>query len=157
MRGLFALAFDCTDVMRPPIIFMVLAGIMGNIPLGRRPERHLTMIKFNAADVGVDAGDMVLFSDFEDDGPMWSQQGPRIARQTVSFSENYARPPSVTVTMSMLDMSNEGYTRADIQAENVSETGFEIVFRTWGDSKVARVRAAWQSIGELPSDEQWVL
>ena len=33
------------------------------------------------------------------------------------------------------------------KAEGISPEGFEIVFRTWGDTKVARVRVAWQAIG----------
>ncbi|MEJ6397547.1 H-type lectin domain-containing protein [Yoonia sp. 208BN28-4] len=105
--------------------------------------------------VGVDQGEVVLFSDFADDGEMWSGDGPRVRRHEVSFSEPYHVPPSVTVSMSMFDMSSSTNQRADIQAENITTSGFEIVFRTWEDTKIARVRAAWQSIGELPNDDTW--
>jgi hypothetical protein len=30
-----------------------------------------------------------------------------------------------------------------------------MVFRTWGDTRVARVRADWMAIGEQRSDEDW--
>ena len=43
-----------------------------------------------------------------------------------------------------------GYlNRADLTAENVSEKGFHLVFRTWGDTRVARVRADWLAIGAV--------
>jgi len=31
------------------------------------------------------------------------------------------------------------------------------VFRTWGDTRVARVRASWTAFGELPYGEEWDL
>ncbi|MGB5558157.1 MAG: H-type lectin domain-containing protein [Paracoccaceae bacterium] len=42
-----------------------------------------------------------------------------------------------------------------MSAEDVTPKGFSIVFRTWGDTRVARVRANWLSIGELRDDEDW--
>jgi hypothetical protein len=44
-----------------------------------------------------------------------------------------------------------------VQCEDITESGFAIVFRTWGDTKVARVRVAWQAIGELPHVDDWDL
>ncbi|MCK0119244.1 MAG: H-type lectin domain-containing protein [Yoonia sp.] len=107
--------------------------------------------------VGVDHGDVILFSDFEDDGEMWKGEGPRSARHSVTFSERYVDAPTVSLQMSMIDMSNDAFIRADLQPENISEAGFDIVFRTWGDSRVARIRVAWQAIGPLPSDDTWEL
>ena len=52
-------------------------------------------------------------------------------------------------------MSNSANMRADVQAEDITEDGFAIVFRTWGDSKIARVRVAWQAIGELRQADDW--
>jgi len=31
------------------------------------------------------------------------------------------------------------------------------VFRTWGDSKVARIRADWMAVGEVADDDAWDL
>jgi len=58
-------------------------------------------------------------------------------------------------TLSMIDMSNEAYLRGDLRAENITKTGFNIVFRTWADTKIARARVAWMSIGALPGDDAW--
>jgi len=35
--------------------------------------------------------------------------------------------------------------------------GFDLVFRTWGDTKVARVRIGWIAIGPVKSDDDWEL
>lgn len=107
--------------------------------------------------VGVDQGDVVLFSDFEDGGEMWTGRGPRERRRRIRFSEAYRRAPTVQVSLSMWDVDNSVGTRMDVAAEIVTEDGFDLVFRTWGDSKVARVRAAWMSFGELRHADDWEL
>ncbi|WP_377508383.1 H-type lectin domain-containing protein [Octadecabacter sp. R77987] len=107
--------------------------------------------------VGVDQGDVVLFSDFEHDGDMWTGEGPRVTRAHVQFSEVFRELPAVRVSISMWDMSNAANARADVQAEDVTCEGFAIVFRTWGDTKVARVRVSWQAIGEVPHGDEWEL
>ena len=43
----------------------------------------------------------------------------------------------------------------DISAENVTATGFEIVFRTWADTRVARIRADWIAIGPAKDEDDW--
>ncbi|MDJ0627964.1 MAG: H-type lectin domain-containing protein [Rhodobacter sp.] len=107
--------------------------------------------------VGVDQGSSVLFSDFENDGKMWAGDGPRTRRRKVKFSETFRSPPSVQVTMSMFDLDHKTNQRADITAEKITEAGFDIVFRTWGDSRIARVRADWMAIGELKDEDEWDL
>jgi hypothetical protein len=107
--------------------------------------------------IGVDQGETILFSDYEDNGEMWTGQGVRERRVTVKFSEPYRSAPMVHVNMSLLDMATGPSVRADLTAQNITPTSFEIVFCTWEDSRVARIRAAWISIGELIEDEQWQL
>ncbi|WP_090158449.1 H-type lectin domain-containing protein [Loktanella sp. DSM 29012] len=105
--------------------------------------------------VGIDQGDLVLFSDFEDDGAMWTGEGPRVTRQRVNFGELYADTPLVHVSLSMWDISNSANSRVDITSENIARDGFDVVFRTWGDTQVARVRVAWMAIGTLRSEDAW--
>jgi hypothetical protein len=107
--------------------------------------------------VGVDQGSTVIFSDFANNGPMWSGEGPREASVEVTFTERFRSIPAVHVSMSMWDTSGSINQRADLRAEDVSETGFFLVFRTWGDSKIARVRGDWMAIGELSHDDDWKL
>lgn len=114
----------------------------------KRLKTHLTAI---------DQGSEVMFSDFEDNGPMWVEPGPREARLSIRFDEPFASAPVVHVSLSMWDTAGEVNQRADLRAEAVTETGFDLVFRTWGDSKVARVRGDWMAIGEVHDDEEWNL
>ncbi|MEM8591575.1 MAG: H-type lectin domain-containing protein [Pseudomonadota bacterium] len=107
--------------------------------------------------IGVEQGEHVLFSDFENDGPMWSGTGPRMTRNPVRFSEPFKSIPSVHVGLSMWDMDSAPNARMDIKAEAVNEQGFEIVFRTWGDTRVARVRANWLAMGEIRDTDEWDL
>ncbi|MFG5384746.1 MULTISPECIES: H-type lectin domain-containing protein [unclassified Yoonia] len=115
------------------------------------------MRRLQSGTVGIDHGDVVLFSDFEHDGDMWRGEGPRQNRQAVVFATPYLNPPHVQVSISMWDISNKTNTRVDVQAENITNSGFDIVFRTWADTQVARARVAWTSIGELPNDDGWDL
>jgi hypothetical protein len=113
------------------------------------------MKRISSGLVGVDQGSEILFSDFEDDGPMWTGTGPRNIRQEVVFSEPFTVAPSVQVSMSMWDLDRETNPRADISAIDITETGFTLLFKTWGDTRVARVRADWLAIGALSDDEHW--
>lgn len=116
-----------------------------------------TMKRLGHHAIGIDQGDVFLFSDFERDGEMWSGTGPRQTRAHVAFSNRFLDLPAVTVGLSMWDMSNTSNARADVSAEDVTPDGFAIVFRTWGDTRIARVRVSWQAIGPVQDDEIWTL
>lgn len=108
------------------------------------------MLRFSHTAVGVQQGSAFLFSAFEDGGPMWTGRGPRVERIAVVFDTPFRDIPLVHVGLSMWDISVEGNQRVDITAEHVTPTGFILAFRTWGDTRVARVRADWLAIG--PAD-----
>lgn len=105
--------------------------------------------------IGVQQGSRILFSDFVNDGAMWAGSGPREVRQAQAFDERFAEAPVVTVGISMWDIDHQANSRADIAAENITAAGFEIVFRTWSDSRIARIRADWMAIGTTRSDDEW--
>ena len=107
--------------------------------------------------IGVDQGDLVLFSDYEDDGPMWSGDGARERRMRVPFSAPFRKPPAVHLSMSLMDMATGPSIRADLATRHITPEGFTILFRTWEDSRIARIRVAWMAVGELPDDEAWEL
>lgn len=115
------------------------------------------MRKLKSGVVGIDHGEVIMFSDFQDDGQMWRDTGPRKATAEVSFETPYTAPPHVQVSISMWDISNNTNSRADVQAEDITSTGFKIAFRTWNDTQVARIRVAWTAIGELPHEDDWEL
>lgn len=105
--------------------------------------------------VGILQGTRVLFSDFADGGAMWTGNGNRESRFLVTFKTPFNDVPAVQVSISMWDMDHQSNSRADITAENITAKGFHIVFRTWGDTRVARVRADWIAIGSVRDDDDW--
>ncbi|WP_420862788.1 H-type lectin domain-containing protein [Algirhabdus cladophorae] len=107
--------------------------------------------------VGITQGQVVLFSDYLDGGEMWTGEGQRVVRRRVIFDEAFAKPPSVTVSMTMWDADKDTNMRGDIAAQDVQADGFDLVFETWGDSRWARVRLGWMAIGEVIDDEGWQL
>ena len=113
------------------------------------------MLKMSYGKVGVARGSLVLFSDFQDGGAMWTGEGPREMRKVVTFSEAFSEPPVVQVSLSMWDIDQKHNPRMDISAAAVTETGCEIVFKTWGDTRVARVRADWLAIGPCAHEDNW--
>ena len=105
--------------------------------------------------IGVDQGSTILFSDFAHDGAMWTGSGPREVRQVLTFNEPFLSAPIVTVGISMWDIDHKTNARVDISAESVTAQGFEIVFRTWADTQIARIRADWTALGQTRDDDDW--
>lgn len=103
----------------------------------------------------MEKGSLVLFSDFEDDGPMWAGAGPREVRKTVKFSQPFLEPPMVTVSLSLWDIHHATNFRADLSADGVCESKFDVVFRTWGDTRIARMRADWMALGPVEHADNW--
>ncbi|MFK7752658.1 MAG: H-type lectin domain-containing protein [Sedimentitalea sp.] len=115
------------------------------------------MKRFSNHLIGVDQGDVVMFSDFEDGGDMWTGTGPRERRRSVEFATPFRTPPAVQTSVSLWDVDTGSAVRAEVSSANITETSFEIVFRTWLDTRVARIRVAWMAIGELPHEDDWDL
>lgn len=113
------------------------------------------MKKLRSHTIGVENGDVVLFSDYEDGGEMWTGSGQRERRLAVVFSEAFSQPPTVQLSPSLWDLDTKTIMRAEIISENTTESGFDLVFRTWGDTRIARMRIAWMAIGPLPADDDW--
>lgn len=105
--------------------------------------------------LGVQQGARILFSDFAHDGAMWTGAGPREVRQIQAFDQAFLAAPVVLVGISMWDMDHKVNSRGDISAENITATGFEIVFRTWSDSRIARIRADWTALGPTRGEDDW--
>lgn len=104
---------------------------------------------------GIEQGSRVLFSDYADGGVMWTGNGDRESRHLINFKQSFTEPPSVMVAISMWDIDHKHNARADLSAEKITEKGFQLVFRTWGDSRIARVRADWTAVGPVPDEDNW--
>ena len=113
------------------------------------------MKRISGHSVGVQQGEELLFSDYQNGGEMWTGAGQREVRRSVTFSDPFSTVPVVHVGLALWDMDHGANQRADLQADAVTTDGFELVFRTWGDTRVARLHATWLAIGELISEDQW--
>lgn len=115
------------------------------------------MRKFQNHLIGLQQGSRIMFSDFEYGGAMWTGRGPREMRVRIEFDEAFKTRPVVITNLAMFDMDEATNQRADLTHGNVTLDGFDLVFRTWGDTRIARVRADWTAIGEVRADDEWDL
>ncbi|KUF09732.1 H-type lectin domain-containing protein [Pseudoponticoccus marisrubri] len=115
------------------------------------------MKKIAGSMIGIEQGNDEVFSDFASGGEMWTGSGARERRKPVRFAEPFRVPPSVQVALSLWDMDQGANVRADIVADKITKTGFDLVFRTWSDTRVARVRMSWIAIGEVANEDDWEL
>lgn len=115
------------------------------------------MKKLHSHLLGIENGSIILFSDYQHDGVMWAGSGEREFRKVVVFEEPFLSVPVVQIGLSMWDFDNGTNQRADISAEMVNNEGFALVFRTWSDTRIARVRADWIAFGEVKDEEDWTL
>ncbi|MEC7297777.1 H-type lectin domain-containing protein [Salipiger bermudensis] len=113
------------------------------------------MQKLMSHAVGIDQGEAVLFQDFQDGGSMWTGDGHRERRQRIRFSEKFRKRPVVHCSLTLWDVDSTANVRADVQADRIGDDGFDIVFRTWGDSRIARARVGWMAIGEVGAPGDW--
>ncbi|MGX9356605.1 H-type lectin domain-containing protein [Roseobacteraceae bacterium S113] len=113
------------------------------------------MRRLSTGTIGIDQGVTSLFSHYESGGPMWTGEGDREIRARISFGEPFREAPNVHLSLALFDLDQQTNPRADLSAESVDETGFDAVFRTWGDTRVARIRISWMAIGPVRSEDDW--
>lgn len=113
------------------------------------------MRKFPSSRLGIDHGDLEVFSEFKDGGPMWTGAGPRERRRDVRFSESFLEPPVVQATVTLWDTDSSKNFRAQTTAEDITRNGCTLVVRTWSDSRIARLRMAWTAFGPVRNEDDW--
>ncbi len=113
------------------------------------------MKKFYTHPIGIDQGEAVLFSDFADGGEMWTGEGARERRTTIRFKEAFRSSPIVQIGVALWDVDTSSALRAEVQAQDVTPEGFTAVFRTWSDTRIARIRVTWTGIGEVAHEDDW--
>ncbi len=113
------------------------------------------MKKFLTHPIGIDQGETVLFSDFADGGDMWTGEGARERRTAIRFKEAFRSAPIVQIGVVLWDVDTSSALRAEVKAEDISHEGFSAVFRTWSDTRIARIRVSWTAIGEVSHQDDW--
>lgn len=97
--------------------------------------------------IGIAQGNTILFSHVDENGPMWHEDGDREVRETITFETPFEEPPVVQVSLTMWDADGSRNQRMDLFSENVTRKAFDVVFRCWDDSRVARIRVDWLAFG----------
>jgi hypothetical protein len=113
------------------------------------------MMQHIQGNFGNDQGEVMPFSHFENDGPMWSGTGEREVCHRVTFAVPFARPPVVHVSVTMWDLAAEVAARLDIRSQKIDQEGFTLRAGTWSDSRIARLRLSWLAFGACRDDDMW--
>lgn len=92
-------------------------------------------------------GEGEVFNHVDNNDFMWGGEGDRMVRQKVLFDTPFLGIPLVSVGISGIDASRAQNQRFHLRAENITCFGFELVFVTWGDTKIARASATWTATG----------
>ncbi|GAA6161339.1 MULTISPECIES: H-type lectin domain-containing protein [Ruegeria] len=113
------------------------------------------MKTFRTHPIGIDQGETVVFSEFSNGGDMWTGNGTRERRSAVTFRQPFRSAPVVQIGISLWDVDTTSALRAEVKAENTTNEGFDAVFRTWSDTRIARIRVTWTAIGEVAHEDDW--
>ena len=79
---------------------------------------------------------------------LYESTGPRLTEYTVPFGYTFKEPPAVHVGIMGMEILKEGNHRYNVQVQEVNKDGFRIMYKTWGDTKVCFIKAAWLAIGQ---------
>jgi hypothetical protein len=73
--------------------------------------------------------------------------GERKFSTHVNFPEPYQEPPVVVLSLSGLDVLNNANNRVTVKPINITQKGFDVEYKTWGDTKIQSVFLNWTSFG----------
>lgn len=75
--------------------------------------------------------------------------GERKFIKHIDFKDPYdAYAPNVVVYLTGIVQNNKFNNRLQINPINVTETGFDIEYKTWWDSRIKRIWSNWVAFGE---------
>ena len=98
-----------------------------------------------------------LFNHCDINGPMWSGRDDRQFRLPVLFATAFDAAPMITVGLTGLDIAHEQNARLVIEAETITAKGFDLVLRTWSDTRIGRASVNWMAIGPLDQSTPTVI
>jgi len=73
--------------------------------------------------------------------------GSRTYIVKIDFKKTFKQIPTVEVSLKMIDVWNGAGSRVSISSQNVTDTGFDLVFHTWSDTIVYAIGATWIAYG----------
>lgn len=86
---------------------------------------------------------------------MWAGTGEREVRHKITFDTEFIDSPSIQISITLMDADTNQHLRYSINSENITVSAFEIVFKTWSDSRFARLWVNWMAIGERRDPKMW--
>lgn len=89
-----------------------------------------------------------LFNHVATNGPMWYEEGDREVRFKIIFTDSFQKIPHITLGVTGMDSSKAQNLRFSLMAESVTLEGFDIVMKTWSDTKIARASVNWSALGQ---------
>lgn len=95
----------------------------------------------------ITVGEGEVFNHVDSNDYMWADEGDRMVRQSILFDRAFSNLPMVSVGVTGIDASRAQNQRFHLRAENITNFGFDLVFVTWGDTKIARACASWTATG----------
>ncbi len=118
--------------------------------MGEALAKQQTTSPFTGVQIITASGE--LFNHVDKNGPLWAGDGDRQVRLKVRFVARFQRLPHIMLGICGMDSSCAQNLRFSLVAGHISVEGFEIVFKTWGDTKIARASINWSAIGQaVPS------
>jgi len=95
-------------------------------------------------------GGNVYYGAYEN-GQTWTLNqgtGERKYTSPIDCKDSYVIPPNVIVSLTGIDGDNKANSRINVVATNVTETGFDIEYKTWADTKITSLWSSWTALGE---------
>ena len=78
---------------------------------------------------------------------MINSKGDRKYSKKINFKKIFKSKPNVIVSLKGIDSANSAYTRINLFAKNISNTGFDLECLTWENSVIYGVYASWIALG----------
>ncbi len=105
------------------------------------------MNRMTPVTLAVDSGVARMFDHIESEGPMWASSGKRWARTVVRFDTPFHAPPSIQMSIAIIDADSGRNLRLEFLTEDVTAEGFTAVAHTWSDTRIGRLQISWTAIG----------
>ena len=86
---------------------------------------------------------------------MWAGTGERAVRHKVAFENGFQEKPVVQLSITLMDADSNQHLRYSLNVEKITKNEFEVVFKTWSDSRFARVWVSWTAYGQVPDPDMW--
>jgi len=137
-----------TRQLLPLFLILVVSSIMFLQPVnGASPT--IDTGSFIANSLHIQTGEKSNGYQENPDWTLLTGTGERIYRAPITFTSPFLVTPKVSLALSGQDVAAVNNNRLFLKAENITVNGFDIVYRTWGDTMIYRVWTTWTAIGGL--------